>query len=57
MLAVFASGVALALGAGTNLSGQINQTIDTGHAYVGEMVSISNVSAPGAGLSSRARNR
>jgi hypothetical protein len=50
VLAVFASGVALALSPGTNLSGQINQTIDTGHAYVGQMVTISNVSAPGAGI-------
>jgi hypothetical protein len=50
VLAVFASGVALALAPGTNLSGQINQTIDTGHAYVGQMVTISNVSAPGAGI-------
>ncbi len=50
VLAVFASGVALALSPGTNLSGTINQTIDTGHAYVGEMVSISNVSAPGANI-------
>lgn len=50
VLAVLVGGVAQALSAGTNLSGQINQTIDTGHAYVGEMVSISNVSAPGAGI-------
>jgi len=50
VLAVLASGVALALSPGTNLSGQINQTIDTGHAYVGQMVTISNVSAPGANI-------
>ena len=50
VLAVLASGVALALSPGTNLSGQINETIDTGHASVGQMVTISNVSAPGANI-------
>lgn len=49
-MAVLMSGTALALSAGTTLSGTINQTIDTAHAYVGEQVSVSNVSAPGAGI-------
>lgn len=49
-LAVLMSGTALALSAGTTLTGTINQTIDTGSAYLGQQVTISNVSSGGAGI-------
>lgn len=49
--ALFLTGSALALATpppGTQLTGTIVQTINTGSAYVGEPVQITNVSAPGA---------
>lgn len=49
VLVLFASGLALATPPpGTTLSGTIDQTIDTAHAYLGEQVTISNVNDPGA---------
>jgi len=50
IMAVLMSGAALALSPGTTFSGTINQTVDTANAYIGQQVSITNASAPGAGI-------